>query len=176
MEPHPEDRMVADKTARTQRRTLRRRTDTAYHEAGHVVAIWLAGGEVASCWIGDDPNTGRTQRALTVRDAGAPGGWRPAPFDPLVHPKDDRDWALDLMADCVDERRGVRYGAHVLEVADAAGADTVPRVLPLARALIETHWSTIEAVAQSLLEAGGELYQDDLNALRVELGVVAPVR
>jgi hypothetical protein len=43
-------------------------------------------------------------------------------------------------------------------------------VLPVARALAVEHWSTIEAVAQRLLAAGGAMYQDDMAALRVEVG------
>lgn len=139
----------AKKLTRAQRDTI----DTAWHEAGHAVAMLALGVRVSSVWL-----TG--ERAAVGRLVGR------AQADVLsIMDTDERVHHLhNLAGDAVDKRRsGLFGGSHVLDVSREVGPDAFPALWDEARALVEDHWQAIERLALALLEAPDYgLYGDDV--------------
>lgn len=137
--------------------------DTAYHEAGHAVGYWVHGYRFSSLHVWDDDGnrTGRTQgdaaSLWSLRD-GLTEGYH----------------LWSLMADMVDERRGVRRsGAHVLDVWHSEGHKEAGRLIDTARALVDQHWAAIEELAEHVIAApGNDAYAHDAEGIRLRHGFV----
>lgn len=135
--------------------------DTAYHEAGHAVGYWAHGYRFSSLHIWDDEGnrTGRTQ------------GDSASQWDQLQGITEGAR-VCALMADVVDERRGVRRsGAHVVETWEQIGARETQRLVAVARELVERHWEAIAELAElAITDPEHTLFPHQVEDVRVRHG------
>ena len=81
---------------------------------------------------------------------------------------DQRDMDIKSLAgDAVDDRRGVRDGAHILAIMDRVGQAVFDERWAEATQLVDLHWPVIESLANALL-SDPDLHMDgeELEAFR----------
>lgn len=116
--------------------------DTAWHEAGHAAIAAALGMPIASVRV-------EPERAKVGRLAGR------TQVDPLYlvtgGASNDALRLQALAGDAVDRRRGVRSGAHILEVSAEVGANAFGPLWAEAQRLVEQEWPQVELIASAIL-------------------------